>query len=277
LTLASDILSVVDQQGKFLIDVPEGWVPHHWVSAVKADTQRGIEYMQAMQLSDYDVLTPEKRRQISLLQLLVRELQRLLAIGENFTVYRLGHAFHNVHRELRTPVSDTQYAMGMFRVISADWDMLSMEMREDCCRVVALDLQEAEALINTPGFSINTNGARRFKINTLISRSTALHKKLIRVLGTVREVTVYPPIPVGEDCTMHNGYSLVLEDETGSIVVEVIGKCRPGEPVPSYYQGKRVVIDGTVEVLSHGMTKRPLVILKADAGRIRLMSDSTIT
>ena len=55
LALATDILSVVDQQGKFLIDVPESWVPQRWVSAVRADTQRGIEYMQAMQLSDYGV------------------------------------------------------------------------------------------------------------------------------------------------------------------------------------------------------------------------------
>lgn len=80
-------------------------------------------------------------------------------------------------------------------------------------------------------------------------------------MGTVREV--------------HNAYSLVLEDETGSIGVEVIG-IWADEPVPSY-QGKRVAMDGTVEVLSHEMTKRPLVILKADAGRIRLMSDSATT
>jgi hypothetical protein len=239
---------------------------------VKADTQRGIKYMQAKQVSDNDVLTPEKRRQIALLQLLVRELQRLLAIGENFTVYRLGHAFHNVNRELRTPVSDAEYSMVTFRVISADWDMLSMEMRESCCRVVGLEPQEAEELINTRGFAINFSGSRRFKINTLISRSTALYD--VTVLGTVKEVTDHPPLPVGEYLTMHNAYSaysIVLEDETGSIVVEVIDSCPPGEPVPSF-QGKRIVMEGIVEVLSQGLTNTPLIRLKTESSHIHLVA-----
>ncbi len=274
LALVSDILSVVEQQGKFLIDVPEGWVPEKWVKAVRGGTQRYVDYMNTMKLSDSDVLSPEQRREIALLRLLVRELQRLLGIGADQTVQRLGHAFHNVDRELRTLVSDTEYSMYMFRVISADWDMLSMEMREGCCRVVGLELQEAEELINTQGFSINCSGSRRFRINTLISRNTALHLHGVTVEGTVREVTVHPPIPVGEESTMHNAYSLVLEDETGSIVAEVIDT---GEPVLSFpvppFQGRRVVIDGTVEVLSQGLTNRPLVRLKAQAGRVRLVDD----
>ena len=261
LALASEILGEVDQQGKFLIDVPEDWLPHKWVSAVKADTQRGIERMQAMQVSGNDVLTPENRRQISLLQLLVRELQRLVAIGETFIVYRLGHAFHNVHRELRTLVSDTEYSMVTFRVISADWDMLSMEMREGCCRVVGLELQEGEELINTPGFSINCSGTRQFRIKTLISRSAALAQQDedVHVVGTVREV--------------HNAYAFVLEDETSSIGVEVSGE-GAGELVASY-EGKRVAIHGAaVDVLSHELTNRPLVRLKVHAGRIGLVTDS---
>lgn len=158
LELASLILSAVDHQGRFVIDVPEGFVPHKWISAVQGDTQRGIKYMQAMQLSGCDELTPEKRRQTSLLQLLVRELERLWERGDTLTVSRLGHAFHNVDRELRTLVSDAAYSMKMFRVISADWDKLSMEMREGCCQVVGLELQEAEELINTRGFAINCSG-----------------------------------------------------------------------------------------------------------------------
>lgn len=161
LALADAILSVVDQQGKFLIDVPEDWVPHKWLSAVQGDTQRGIQYMQAMKISNSDGLTPDKRRQILLLQLLVRELQRLWGIGDKITVYRLGHAFHNVNRELRTLGSDTEYSMHTLRVISADWDLLSLEMREGCCRIVGLELQQAEELINTQGFSINCSGPRR--------------------------------------------------------------------------------------------------------------------
>lgn len=150
LELVSDILSEVEQQGKFLIDVPEGWVPEKWVKAVRGDTQRGIDHIRTtMKLSDHDVLSAEKRRVISLLRLLVRELHRLWAIGADNTVHHLGYAFHNINgHDLRMPDEPgTDTLMWYFRVIGFHWDELSLEMREGCCRVVGLELQEAEALI----------------------------------------------------------------------------------------------------------------------------------
>lgn len=158
LALVSDILDVAEQQGKLLIDVPEGWVPEKWVTAVRADTQRGIDYTNAMELSDSDVLSPEKRREIALLRLLVRELQRLWTIGAYGPVQRIGHALHNVHQWLRMPDepgSDAWSTMYYFRAIGADWNELSLEMREGCCRVAGLDLQTVEGLIKTPEFFIN--------------------------------------------------------------------------------------------------------------------------
>src|SRR5262249_4571493 len=146
--LVSDILSVVAQQGKLLIDVPEGWVPEKWVKAVRSDTQRGVDSMNTMELSDSDVLSPEKRREISLLQLLVGELQRLLAIGADDTVQRLGGAFQHVDGLLRmTNEPGTDASMIHVRMISAAWDELSLEMRESYCRIVGLELQAAEELI----------------------------------------------------------------------------------------------------------------------------------
>jgi hypothetical protein len=124
--------------------------------------QPGIDYTHTLKLSDYEVLSPAKRREIALLRLLVRELQRLLAIGADFTVQRLGHAFHNASQSLPLPDEPgIDAAMLDFRVISADWEDLSVEMRKGCCRVVGLELQAAEALIKTPGFSINMSGPRR--------------------------------------------------------------------------------------------------------------------
>lgn len=165
LALVDAILSEVDQQGTVLIDVPEGWVPQKWVSAVQGDTQRNMKYRQAMQPSDNDVRMPEKRRQILLLQLLVRELQRLWERGDTFTVSRIGSAFHNTN--LRMLGSAPESSMDMFRVICADWDSLSMDMREGCCRVMGLERQKAEELINTRGFAVNCSGPRRFNIKRL--------------------------------------------------------------------------------------------------------------
>ena len=82
--------------------------------------------MNTMKLSDSDVLSPEKRREIALLQLLVHEHQRLWTIGEDDTVQLLGHAFHNVNRLLRMPHEPGRDAsMIHFRMISADRDELS--------------------------------------------------------------------------------------------------------------------------------------------------------
>lgn len=263
LGLGNEILRVVEHQGKFLIDVPEDALPQKWVSAVKADTQRAIEYRQAMQRSDYELLTPEHRRQIALLRLLVRELQRLVAMGENYSVYRLGYAFHNVHRVLSMPEeTDKGSALQMFRVISADWDMLSMEMREDSCRVVGLERSAAEAMINTPGFSINRSGIRQFRIKTLLSSFTGpFHQdEDVHVVGTVKEV-VMPE-------------HFVLEDETSAIAVKVSGG-GSGELVASS-EGKRAALHGAVVDVRHQeLPNRPLVILQVHAESIRLVPDAT--
>ena len=157
LALLNDVLVIVEQQGKFLIDVPDGWVPDKWVKAVCADTRRGIEYMDAMNLRDHDTLSPNNRLLFSMVQLVVRELQRLWAINAKVTVQRLGYAFHNVSRCFRTKEElNSDSGMFYFRIISAHWNELSMETREACCRVVGLELDKAETLIKTAGFCINS-------------------------------------------------------------------------------------------------------------------------
>lgn len=161
LVLVSDILRVVEQQGKFLIDVPEGWVPAKWLTAVRADTQRGLDYMTTMKLPDSDVLSPEKRRKVALLRLLVRELHRLWAIGAYPLVRQLGAMFQHIPEWLREPDEPGRDAwMRFFRGIKTDWDGLSLEMREGCCQVVGLDLQAVEEWIKTGGDSIRTAGSK---------------------------------------------------------------------------------------------------------------------
>ncbi len=273
LAVLEAILSVVDHQERFVIDVPESWVPNKWGSAVTGDTQRGLQSWQALKISDREAFTPQKRRQVALLHLLVRELQRLWRIGDHFTVSRLGHAFHNVDQELRTWSSDTESSMITFRVISADWDMLSLDMREACCRVMGLERQEAEELITTPEFAINRSGPRRFKVDTLLARSTALHD--VTVVGRVTEIRAHPPTPVGDYRTIQNAYStysMLLEDETGSIDVEVIDRCPTSEPVLTF-QDKRCLVNGIVEVLGHGVPGRPLVRLITEGREIHLVTD----
>ena len=155
LALLSDILTEVDKQGKLLIEVPDGLVPDKWVKAVGADTRRGIEYINAMELWEYDGLNPSNRPSLAIIQLLVKELQRLWSTEAIEAVKHLGYAFHNVARDFRPPRElGSEWAMMYFRIISSKWEELSTEMREDCCRIVGLDVGAAEARIKTPGFSL---------------------------------------------------------------------------------------------------------------------------
>jgi len=161
LELVSDILRVVEQQGQFLIDVPEGWVPEKWLTAVRADTQRGLDYMTTTKVPDSDVLSPEKRRKVALLRLLVGELHRLWAIGEYPSVRRLGGMFQHIPQWLREPDKPGRNAwMRFFHGIRTTWDDLSLEMRKGCCQVVGLDLQAVEEWIKTGGDSIGTAGSK---------------------------------------------------------------------------------------------------------------------
>jgi hypothetical protein len=149
LALLSDVLREVDQQGKFLIEVPDGFVPDKWVTAVGADTRRGIEYMDVMNLGEHDALTPLKRPLFDLVRLVVNELKRWLAVGKNKPVRGIGGTFQNIGDCFRvSEVLHPDRTMHYVRAIAREWDELSQEMREGCCRVLRLDLTAGEALIS---------------------------------------------------------------------------------------------------------------------------------
>lgn len=98
-------------------------------------------------------------------------------------------------------------------------------------------------------------------ISTLLSRSTSYHLHEVTLSGTVGQVVLHPPRFVADEaaCFITGAYSFVLTDETGSILVDVHGKCGSApELVPA---GERVVVEGTVVVLTQGLTMSPRVKL----------------
>ena len=110
-------------------------------------------------------------------------------------------------------------------------------------------------------------------ISTLLSRSTSYNLHEVTLSGTVGQVALHPPRFVDDEaaCFITGAYSFVLTDETGSILVEVNGKCDSApELVPA---GERVVVEGTVVVLTQGLTMSPFVKLNAQSVRVRQLTN----
>ena len=156
LTLLSSILVVVNQQQRFLVEVPDHLVPDKWVKAVHDDTQRASLYVRSLKQEVRDDLSARNQALFSLIEVGTRELQRLWAIQATFAVRSLGYAFHVLPNLLRTPeeFSPKSYRF-CFRIISAHWNDLSLEMREAFCKVVGLKLESADTLIKSPGFALH--------------------------------------------------------------------------------------------------------------------------
>jgi hypothetical protein len=156
LTLLGSILVYVNRQQRFLVEVPDYLVPDKWVKAVRDDTERAISYMRNRNQEVRDDLSARNQVMFSLIEVGTRELHRLCAVQATIAVRSLGYAFHVIPDLLRTPeeFSPKSYRF-CFRVISAHWEELSLEMREAFCEIVGLKLESADTLIKSPGFSLH--------------------------------------------------------------------------------------------------------------------------
>jgi len=154
LALLNDVLEVVSQQGRFLVEVPDQHIPDKWLKAVRDDTERAITDLRDME-QGRDELSSQNQSLFSLLKEGTRELRRLWAMDAKHAVQSLGYAFHVIPPLLRTPERfNPESYMFCFRMISAFWKDLSLEMREAICKVVGLELGAAEGLIDREGFPL---------------------------------------------------------------------------------------------------------------------------
>lgn len=82
-------------------------------------------------------------------------------------------------------------------------------------------------------------------IGTLLNNPSAYKVHSVTVEGTVKEVKHFPPM-FNRACgkMMYDSYLLTLEDETGSLNVEVFGGCRGPGAVIQVSVGERVLVQG---------------------------------
>lgn len=92
-------------------------------------------------------------------------------------------------------------------------------------------------------------------IQTLLSpQATSYQLRLVTVEGVVQNLQIIPPFvgsysPSRKPCLLYGQASFVLEDETGSLAVVVLGSCNPGAVVALPKDGDRVRVTGVVQVL----------------------------
>ncbi len=108
------------------------------------------------------------------------------------------------------------------------------------------------ALLLNPANAAEPGGV---SIQTLLSpQATSYQQHLVTLEGVTSALQIIPPI-VGsyssrsKPCLLYGRASFVLEDETGSLPVVVMGSCNPGAAEALPRDGDRVRVTGVVQVL----------------------------
>jgi hypothetical protein len=101
----------------------------------------------------------------------------------------------------------------------------------------------------------------RVSIQTLLSpQATSYQQHLVTLEGVTSAVHIIPPIAGSyshrsKPCLLYGRASFVLEDETGSLLVLVLGSCNLGAADALPKDGDRVQVTGIVQMLK-GETPR---------------------
>ena len=151
LDLATRTLARMRQFGTLVVEVPQAWIgrlPPHEQREVLRDPAGG-----RTPLGDL----PERAHQLlSLVELGVVDLQRLVASGSPAAVQSLGYALHPIPYLIRQ--SDEFDAVDYrfcFKIAAFVWSELSPGLQQALCELVDLERARAAVLIQTPGFAID--------------------------------------------------------------------------------------------------------------------------
>ena len=107
-------------------------------------------------------------------------------------------------------------------------------------------------------------------IGEVVADPDAFHFRLVSLQGIVRQVAPLPPYAPGPDTICYGAYTFMLEDESGSIEVSVLGIC--GKPIlrkPEVNDGEQILLKA--QILS---PNRQTSTSKGEAKRLRAVANS---
>ena len=107
-------------------------------------------------------------------------------------------------------------------------------------------------------------------IGEVVSDPDAYHFRIVTLQGTVRQLSQLPPYSPTPDTTCYGAYTFVLENETGSIEISVLGIC--GKPLlrkPEVNDGEVILL--AAQILS---PNRLTSVSKGEVKKLRAVANS---
>lgn len=111
-------------------------------------------------------------------------------------------------------------------------------------------------------------------IRTLLEGATSYQGHTVAVMGKARGVEVLPPLPGGKKCKiMYDSYVFTVEDESGTIRVEVRGACGTQGQVDVIREGELVFVEGMFVQLVSGNFSSPSPLIHAWNRKVRRLPE----
>jgi hypothetical protein len=120
----------------------------------------------------------------------------------------------------------------------------------------------------------STSGAtEEISIQTLLAQAPSYELQIVRLRGVARGIELMPPLPAVRGCKIYGRATFVLEDETGSLPVEVLGRssCLPGATDFLPKEGDRIILTAQIYLSKDQLP----VKVWAQASEIQLVPDSS--
>jgi len=122
------------------------------------------------------------------------------------------------------------------------------------------------------GMSSTSEATEELSIQTVLARAPSLDLHIVQLRGVVRRMEVMPPLPAGRGCKIYGRATFILDDETGSLPVEVLGRsgCLPEAADLLPKEGDRILLTAQIRLSKDQLP----VKVWAQASEFQLVPDS---
>ncbi len=118
---------------------------------------------------------------------------------------------------------------------------------------------------------VSAGDPEHVSIQILLSpQATSYQRHTVTVEGVIRDLQVLSPSAARYCLAIHGRASFVVEDETGSVPVDVLGACHPNADDTLPKEGDRVRITGLVHVLTSDAPRQ----VRIQAGTIQIVEST---
>lgn len=100
---------------------------------------------------------------------------------------------------------------------------------------------------------VHAGDPEQISIRTLLSQAPSYHLHMVTLQGITRDLHILPPVPKFSDdggCVLYGMATFTLDDETGSLPVELSGSCSPQAVITLPRDGEVVRLTAIIHLLT---------------------------